>query len=366
MLPGLLSCGRSDSHTDYSNETVADTLTHHSRYLTIADLGGGVTAVDIADPSDENGRKLARYALVHRDSVVPEGLGNDVRIIRTPVQRAAVFSAVHTGGLEELGAADVVCAVAEGSYFSGNDSVSIRLRRGEIIDVGNAQTPSVELLAASGAEVVLRSPIQGAATAAIPSTIVPVECIDYMETSPIGRAEWMLLLGELTCKRDEARKIFTEVIDSYGELVYKASQSKSARPKVLVENEYGGVWYLPAGGSYMARMIADAGGDYPWADTEGSGSLALSIENVADKALDADVWLLRTFGYTADAASLKAQNARYGAFKAAREGNVYGCDTSVKPLFNDIAFHPEQILADYIAIFHPDALPGYTLKYFSH
>lgn len=365
LLPGLCSCSGGGADGDEHDKCVmADTLTHHARYLTIADQGNGTVRVDIADPWDST-RTLARYALVARDSVVPEGLGADVRVIRTPVSRAAVFSAVHTGGLDELGAIGTVVAVADGRFFPPTDTVTALIAEGRISDVGPAQAPSAELLAASGAEVVLRSPIDNAGAGVMPGRMTAVECIDYMEPTPIGRAEWLLLLGELTGNRDKARTIFDGVIDCYSDLIFKASGAESARPKVLVETEYSGIWYLPAGESYMARMIADAGGDYPWSDTPGTGSLALSLEKVAERAIDADVWLTRTFGYTADSSSLIAQNNRYGRFRPVSLGNIYGCDTSVKPIFNDIAFHPERILADYVAIFHPEVMPGYELQYFS-
>ena len=159
-----------------------------------------------------------------------------------------------------------------------------------------------------------------------------------------------MLLGELFGRRDEARKVFDNVINDYNDLVLKAKLAQTERPKVLVETEQSGVWYLPAGKSYQARMLADAGACYPWEDTDGQGSLALSLESVAAKAIDADVWLIRTYGYS--------------SFKAVKKGGIYSCDSAIRPIFNDIAFHPERVLADYVAIFHPEVLPGHELRYF--
>ena len=207
--------------------------------------------------------------------------------------------------------------------------------------------------------------MQGLNSGTLPENMVAVECADYLEPTPIGRAEWILLLGELTGRRDEARQILTDVIDNYTDLVFKATTAKSPRPKVLTETEQSGVWYVPAGQSYQARMLTDAGAFYPWGAEEGTGSLPLSLEKVAERAIDADVWLVRGYGYTPSAKTLVAQNPRYAAFKPVKDGNVYGCDTAERPIFNDIAFHPDRILADYVAIFHPDAMPDYELKYFS-
>ena len=198
----------------------------------------------------------------------------------------------------------------------------------------------MERLAAARAQVALRSPMQGITAGALPSSTIPVEMADYLETTPIGRAEWLLLLGELAGTRDTARRIFTDVIDRYSDIKFKASAASSPKPKVLTETEQSGTWYLAAGKSYAARMLADAGADYPWADTEGTGSLSLSIEKVAEKAIVA-------------------------TFKPVKTGNVYGCDSKVNPIFSDMAFHPDLVLAEYVAIFHPEVMPGYTLRYFS-
>lgn len=365
MLSGLFSCNtKSEGGREDYNVYCADTLTHHARFLTISDCGNGTVLVDIVNPW-KPASYLGRYALVHRDSALPSKLSEEVRIIRTPFDKAAVYSSVHTGGIKELGAMSAVCAVADAEYFPESDTVRSLIDSGRIVSIGSSQNPANEILASSMATVALRSPMQGISAPELPRGIIPVECADYMETTPIARAEWILLLGELFGRREEARNIFTEVIDDYSELVFKAGSSSLANPKVLTETAQSGIWYVPAGESYMARMINDAGGAYPWNDAPGTGSLPLSLEKVAERALDADVWLVKGFGYTPTAETLVRENKRYAAFKAVRDGNVYGSDTSRNTLYNDIAFHPEKLLADYVAIFHPDVMEGYSLRYFS-
>ena len=356
----LTSCGNGSAPAD-QGELAADTLTHHARYLTIAQRPDGAVLVDIADPWSAG---YYSYALVHRDSVLPADLPSKATVIRTPVERAAVYAQVYTSAMDELGAIDALAAIADSQFFTDNDTVASLLNQGRITDLGTSQSPSAELLAASGSQVVLRSPYEGMTTAPPPPGLVPVECLDYMESSPIGRAEWMLLFGELFGKREQAKAVFEDVIDKYSSLAFKVGSSSTPKPKLLVETETSGVWYVPAGESYAARLYADAGAAYPWADSKGQGSLALSLEEVASKALDADLWLVRSFGYETTPASLKALNPRYASFKALKEGNVYSCDTSVRLIFNNVAFHPERLLADYVAIFHPDVLPDYQPRYF--
>ncbi|MDE6853719.1 MAG: ABC transporter substrate-binding protein, partial [Muribaculaceae bacterium] len=288
IIPLLSMCRRSGDTTFSDDADYADTLTHHARLLTIADTGHGTVRVDIGAPDSET--PVARFALVHNDSVIPDGIAADIKIIRTPVSSAAVFSSVHTGALNELDALDALSAIADADYLSSTDTVAALVASGKVMAVGPSQSPSAERLASSMAQIVLSTPHDGMTMPKLPENMTVIPCTDYLENSPIARAEWILLFGELFDKRDEARRIFTDVIDEYTDLCYKASGATSPSPKVLTEAETSGVWYVPAGHSYMARMLADAGAEYPWADTDGTGSLPLSLETVAEKAIDADIW----------------------------------------------------------------------------
>lgn len=366
ILPAFLilllgSC--SGSGTDnYSDAPEADTLTLHSALLTIADLPeSGASIVEIASPWDSTAA-LARFALVPADSVIPANLPAGLSVVRTPLTRAAVFSGVHTSALAELGAIDALSAVADGQYFAPSDTVASLLAAGKVSDVGASTSPSLEKLIAARPQAVLLSPMQGQQLPALPPGAIAIPMADYMETSPIGRAEWILLIGKLFGKGQEAAAILDRVINDYADLNLKATLT-STRPTVITETEYSGTWYVPAGESYMSRMISDAGARTPWSETQGTGSLALNMERVLADGSDADFWLIRTYG-APSLASLKAANPLNTHFKAYKTGGVYGCDTSVSPIFNDIAFHPERILADMIAIFHPEALPEHEARYY--
>ena len=167
----LWSCNAGGS-ADTDTPT-ADTLTFHARFLTMAERPDGSVIVDVGSPW-KGESKLGCYLLVHRDSAMPSDVPAGVRVIRTPVERAAVYSAVHTGAMRELGAVDALCAVADAAYFPPEDTVSVLLRSGKLTDVGNSADPSAELLVASDAKVVLRSPMQGMSSAPVPPGIVAI------------------------------------------------------------------------------------------------------------------------------------------------------------------------------------------------
>jgi iron complex transport system substrate-binding protein len=133
----------------------------------------------------------------------------------------------------------------------------------------------------------------------------------------------------------------------------------------MCELKSSSAWYVPCGQSTMGQMYADAGADYLFSWCEGSGSVPLSYEVVLDKAADADVWLLK---YNSDVdrtlESLLADFAGYSHFKPFRQRNIYACNTHHRHLFEETAFHPERLLKELVAIFHPRLLTGYTLQYY--
>ena len=358
----LCSCGggKSERYADMPG----DTLTHRSELLTLIDRGDFVTA-EIADPWN-SGKRLAAYALVDRNKDIPQGLDEEFTVVAVPLQRSVIFSSTNSAAIAELGALNAIAAVADGNFYTPSDTVARLIAQGRITDIGSSMSPDPEKIVNLEPDALLVSPFQNAGHGVLEDLGVPViECADYMENSPLARAEWILFLGELYGNRQLARDIFTQVSTDYEALTFKAALS-SYRPLVLPELVVSGVWYVPGGQSYMATMFADAGAAYPWADDSSTGSLQLSIEQVIDKASDADIWIMRNFAPLRSNADLLALSPLYSEFKAFREGRVYNCDTSSRPIFNDIAFHPERVLLDFIIIFHPELFPGLECTYYQN
>ena len=186
---------------------------------------------------------------------------------------------------------------------------------------------------------------------------------DNLEYTPLGRAEWIKFLGLLTGKEKEAQKIFNQVEAEYNALLQQSKEATN-KPKVLVENMYEGVWYVPGGNSVSAQMLNDAGATYPWAQDKRNGSLPLTYEEVLAKAGDADIWLLKVFGQQLTKASLAEMDKRYTQFQPYKTGKIWYSDTSTSGLFDYSAFHPETVLSDYLIIIHPELAKGKTPRYF--
>lgn len=338
-----------------------DTLTHESQLITIIDMGPYAVA-DIRNPWALPGSAdtlLQRYILTPHDfnGPLPDGT-----VVRVPVTRSVVYSGVHGGAIDELGRISAISGVADAQYFT-NPGIRAAINSGTITDIGNSMSPSVERIIDLNPEAILLSPMENDRTGIVEKLGIPViQCVDYMESTPLGRAEWIKLLGILYGAAEEADSIYQNVADHYSDLWMRGALL-SNRPTVLTEQPYNGTWNLPAGNSYMAHMLADAGCLYPWGHTDGAGSLKLDLAAVLDRAGNADFWLIRSYG-DLTLAQLRQNIPLAPEFKAFKDGNVYICDTSTSPLFDEFPFHPEKLLHDYINIFHPGILVDPELHYF--
>ena len=319
------------------------------------------TLVTVGDPW--KGGVLHRYVLVPRDSVLPDDLPEGT-LVRTPISRALVYSSVHTSLMRELGALDAVRGVVDSQYF--NDStLAAGIMAGTIADCGNSMNPTVEKVIDMQPDAILLSPYQDASYGQIAKLDIPlIECADYLEYDPIGRAEWVKFYGELVGKRAEADSLFDAVVTAYNDVKKKAAGAQT-RPTVVTEMVISGVWNVPGGQSYMARILNDAGGKYLWADDQNTGSLALDFNQVLAVAQDADYWFIKwtNINSLSDLQGANDLNKEMAAFKNKR---VYVCDTDKTRFFDRIPFHPELLLREFAAIMHPELFTDYKNQMYHH
>lgn len=184
---------------------------------------------------------------------------------------------------------------------------------------------------------------------------------DWVETSPLGKAEWIKFFGVLFNKQEQATGYFNNIVKEY-EDAKKQVERQQSKPTVLSGSVFQDVWYMPQGGSWMAQFINDAGGNYLWSDTQGTGSLSLSFETVFEKAMDADFWIGPGEFNSFD--QMLAANKHYGQFKAFQQKQVYSYSmkkgaTGGLIFYEEASNRPDLVLKDLISIFHPNALPDY-------
>lgn len=327
-------------------------ITYHDDY----------TDVKISNPWDST-RLLHRYILVPKTQNVPSNLPQGT-VVRTPLSNTLVYASVHCSLLEQLDALSQIGGVCDLSYIKTPALLS-RAENGKLTDAGNSMSPDIERVMSLNPDAILLSPFENAGYGRIGKMGIPIiECADYLETSPLGRAEWIKFFGLLYGKEVEADSIFTEVEKNYTELRDKIGVLSSA-PVVISELKSGSAWYMPGGKSYMARFFKDAGAAYPWSDNTETGSIPLSFETVFNRAGEADIWLIKSFHVSElSYRTLQKEYAPYARFKAFREKKIYGCDSSRCNYYEETPFRPDLLLQELAALFHPGLFPDYRFRYY--
>ncbi len=349
--------------TDRSVRSEGDTIQlKYAEHLKIVKYDG-FTVVELLDPWN-SGKTLHTYVLVPEDGTIPADLP-DGTIVRTPLRRAVITTAVHCGLVISFNRGDNIKGVCDLGYIN-IPWIQQQFKDGKIANCGNGITPTLEKIVEINADAIMISPFQNSGGyGRLDEWGKPIiEAADYMETSALGRAEWMKFFGMLFGAEEEADSIFKEVESSYENLKNIAKSSK-IRKTVLMDKISSSVWYVPGGNSTVGRIIADANADYPFSANENSGGVPLPFETVLEKAGNADVWMFRYNSPKADTyKSLLTENNGYSQFKSFKNKEVYGCNTHKNTFYEDTPFHPDLLLRDFIIITHPDITTLGKPKYF--
>ena len=310
------------------------------------------------------GKSLHTYVLVPSEAPLPSSLPGGT-LIRTPLQRSIVFTSVHCALLEQLKAEKQVAGVADLKYIKV-PFVQEGVSSGIIADCGDGMSPVIEKIIDTGADGILLSPFENSGGYGRLEDIgTPlIECAEYMEHSPLARAEWVRFYGMLYGCEAQAERFFEEVETNYTAMKQKAAQAATC-PPVLVDKMAGSVWYVPGGHSTIGQMLADAHADYPWADDEHKGSLQLSFETVFERAGQCALWLLR---YDAPGpitlSQLLSEQDGYRMVRPVKEGQVYGCNVTTSMFYEETPFRPDLLLQDFLTILHPDIPNQPPLRYY--
>ena len=371
--------------------------------------------VNVANPW-KVGALLHRYILIPKgkegDETVTRlalqrtsGMGCTTDTVRTPVERSAVFIAPHCQLMYELGCQQAIRGVCDLNYInipdvrkraasSGNASAG-----NSIVDCGSSMAPDIERIIALKPEAILVSPFENSGGyGKLDKLHIPIiEAADYMESSPLGRAEWMKFYGMLFGKDKNisttaagkaseaaagkaseaaagkaseaaagkaseatlpascelrADSLFAQIEKEYLDLKAEAGKLPKGL-SILTERKTGNVWYVPGGQSTIGILLKDANARYIFSDDQHSGSLPMSPEQILAKGSQVDVWAFKYFGGAPlSQAQLLQEYDGYKALAAFSRGNIYQVDTSMVPYFELTSFHPELLLREFIILAH--------------
>ncbi len=321
------------------------------------------TLLDIVSPWDSSAY-LGQFVLADKGFTLSPELGRDYKRIDVPIGSAVGSNTTQCENMIRLNAMDIIMAVFEANYIQ-SAPLKDRIAKGQVIDLGESSQMNVEQVIQLNPSLIFTSPYQGQKDNklnTLQTTLLPY--LDYMEDTPLGQVEWIKVIGMLLDKKELADSLFTVTEEKYHDL-RKLCENIEDKPTVFGEIKTGSTWYISSGKSYIANMYKDASADYIFKDITQTGSVPFSEEKVFDQAYDADFWLIKHH-HPADLtlASLKNQDPLYGEFEAYKKGDVYLCNTSKKPYYEEVSLYPDRLLADLIAIFHPSLLPNHKFYYY--
>ena len=380
----LLMAACQGGKTAAADAEAGDTLEmKYAKLLTIVKHGDGEEASDAAEGIDYQyaeaiiANPWKAGTMLHRYILIPKGKEGDKTVamlarrrstrarcttdtVRTPVESNLVFTAPHCQLLTELGCQNAITGVCDKDYINIPDIKSRAQADAKvahpIMDCGSSMQPDIERIIALHPEALLISPFENSGGyGKLDKLRIPViETADYMETSPLGRAEWIKLYG-LLLGSSKADSLFSAIEKEYLQLKAEAAKLPLGL-SILTERKTGNVWYVPGGKSTMGILLRDAHARYIFADDTHSGSLSMSPEQIIAKGNQVDVWAFKYFGGNAlTKQDLLAEYQGYQALKAFQTGTVYETDTSCEPYFELTSFHPEILLREFIILSHPEA-----------
>ena len=317
------------------------------------------------------GADPATYVLVQCGTPAPDPI-KGATVIPIPATTLVTMSTTFLPFVVQLGLTDYLVGHDVFSYVSSPE-VRARIDAGKMVEVGEGAGVNVETMLDLDPSLILTSSAglldYDAHPALIEAGLPVVLEGDWMETAPLNRAEWVKFIALFYNRETDAAVIFDTLSTNYDGLRQLAATADT-HPSVLVNAPWQGTWYLTGGKGYFAQYLYDAGADYPWSSDDSTGSLVLAFEAVFEQAGDADFWV-NAGGAWMSLSDALAEDERFGEFKAFQDGNVWSNnlrlnDSGGNDFFESGVANPDVVLADLIAIFHPDLLPDHEFVYYRH
>ncbi|MEG0601996.1 MAG: ABC transporter substrate-binding protein [Mucinivorans sp.] len=275
--------------------------------------------------------------------------------------RIVCMSSSHAAFLDTLGAGGRVVGVSAPQYYS-----SPRFAR--LPDVGYDNSLNVELIASLGADIITAYALTTEKNPMLSKAellgVRPIYVADYLEDTPLARAEWVVAFGALVGRQKVGESIFEGIEKNYIALRDSVQGLKLCPRKVMLNSPYKGVWYLPGDSSFIVRMIVDAGGEYVARGMKDNLSHAVSSEVAYARALQAQVWINPSANITRKAQIIEENdllsNVNIPIYNnTLRSGKAGGSD-----FWESGVLRADLALRDMVKIFHTKALPNHRLYYY--
>jgi len=367
LVAVINSCtSRSSNHTSGIQVKNIDTI-KYAKGFSIT-LVGKCKLLSVFNPWEGAHGVEYKYLLCPPGQAVPDSLRN-IPIIQVPVKRIVCLSTTHIALLSAIGKRNTLVGVASPNYVS--DTITRRMiKEKKVLDVGYDQALNYEILVSLKPDIVLAYGVQGETATQFKKLeglgIKVVLNGEYLESSPLGKCEWIKFLAAFYDVSAEASVKFKTIEHDYLQLT-KICDSLKNKPKIMCGLPFKGAWYIPGGESYLAQMIRDAGGDYIWNDIHQRESVPLNFEKVIERAAIADLWI--NTGFSNSLKDILNEDNRLQNIKPFREKKIYNNNALTNAsggndFWESGITNPNIILKDLIKVFHPELLPDYSLVYY--
>jgi iron complex transport system substrate-binding protein len=363
LIVSLGSCTFSDKQTtghplgnDYEKVDV-----EYAERLEIYE-GDGKSVIRVRNPWQQ-ATNVVKDFVIYRNGKAKE---NE---LKPPFKRVICLSSSHVGFMEKIEEVDRIVGISGAGYICSK-AVRQRIDEGKIKEIGHEGNMNYELIASLNPDLFIGFMVGAGAQKMIDrleSLDIPVILIaDYLEKTPLGRAEWLRAFGVLF-NNQQVDSLISETAQRYNELALKVRDVKS-RPLVLSGLPYKGTWYVPGNDTYAGTFINDAGGDYLWQDIE-ADVVPMELEKVYERALHADVWI--NPGLAGSIHEIVSTDARLKNLSVVKNGRIAN-NNRIRNNAGGIDYYesgvvnPDIILQDLIQIFHPDQLPEKKMHYYQY
>lgn len=361
----LTGCKKNETTETIKTETAKNSIEYASGLSIVKYEDYSVVTVSNPWP---NSNKDFKYILKEKDAKVPDSL-QTFTTIQVPLECVVVTSTTNIPFLEMLEVENKLIGFPHTDYISSEKTRAL-IDKGSVKNVGQNEKLNIEQLIELSPNLIVtfgvdnNNPMLDNLKKSGLNVLIQG---DWMEQSPLGKAEWIKLYGALFGKEDKAKELFDKIVQSYDQ-AKKLAAEKTASSTVLYGSMYEDVWYVAKGNSWVAEFMKDAHANYLWADLKGTGSEGLSFEKVLDKAKTANVWIASGSFKSLD--ELQKANPHYGEFDAFKNKNVYSFEGKLGATGGTVYYElapsrPDLVLKDYIKIFHPDLLPSYEFTFAS-
>jgi iron complex transport system substrate-binding protein len=352
------------------NSEISDSTTHRPDYAEcfLIEQENKFTRIKVLNPWQKAENIRFTYILSSDPSHLPDSL-KDFPVIKIPVKTVIVLSTTHIGIISALGNAFSIIGVSGKDYVS-DSIVRKNIKENRCFDIGYYPNINYERILSLRPDIVFLYGLEGSVQnvayrlkeAGIPSVLVS----EYLEVHPLGKAEWIKFFAAFYDQTDIGNRIFENVQKNYTSL-RDSVKNVIYKPLVLAGLPWKDTWFLPGGRSFSAQFITDAGGDYLWKDDLSKEYIALDLESVFLRALNAGTWI--NTGSVETKAELIGHDNRFKVIRAFRTDSVFNNNARLSSMGgNDYwesgAVYPDIILKDLIKIFHPEFLTEHELSYY--